>query len=399
MVSKSAMSTVVMKFGGSSVADLDKLKAVARQVVARKRQGDRVVVVVSAMGKSTDALIAQARQVVPEPPRRELDMLVTAGERIAMALLSMAIFGEGEEAMSFTGSQSGIITEDQHQGARIIEVRPARVEEALEGGRIAIVAGFQGVSRKREITTLGRGGSDTTAVALAAALNAQACEIYSDVDGVYSADPNVVPDAQLLPELRYEPMQAMAAFGAKVLNADAVEFARKAGIAIFARQTGDVSGRQTVVSAEADSSTGILAVAGAAAVTLGRGPCKDVGGLLGAAQERGARPMIVSVADLTTVLFDRTGVAGKDPAVVAALCERYGLTARAVALVTLVGMGLSSRPQMIERALAALARNSITPAGMFAVDSALSFVVEVAECDAAVRLLHTELVAARPAAA
>ena len=204
---------------------------------ARGEHGHDVVVVVSAMGDTTDELLAMAKQVSPNPERRELDMLLTAGERISMALLSMAIRELGGDAISFTGSQSGIITNDRHVDARIIEVRPFRVQDELARGKIVVIAGFQGVSYRREMTTLGRGGSDTTAVAMAAALNADYCEICSDVDGVYSADPRVVPDARRIGTMSYEEMQEMAESGAKVLNAQAVEFAKEKGIAIYARAT------------------------------------------------------------------------------------------------------------------------------------------------------------------
>src|SRR5215813_5941472 len=231
------MHTVVQKYGGSSVADVPRLEAVAERVVRTAREGHRVCVVVSAMGKTTDQLIALARQITEAPPRRELDMLLSTGERIAMALLAMAIEKRGLEAISFTGSQSGIMTNDRHSGARIIEVRPVRIQDELERGKIVIVAGFQGVSYKREITTLGRGGSDTTAVALAAALGAEYCEICSDVDGVYSGDPRVVDAAQRIGTLSYEETQELAEAGAKVLNAQAVEFAKEQRIAIYARAT------------------------------------------------------------------------------------------------------------------------------------------------------------------
>lgn len=259
------MAVIVQKYGGSSVADIAKLGHVADQVVAARRAGDAVVVVVSAMGKTTDNLLVLAREAAasaaappgatpaPEPPRRELDMLLSTGERVSMALLSIAIHARGHEAISFTGSQSGIITNDRHFDARIIEVRPHRIEDELERGKIVIVAGYQGMSYRREITTLGRGGSDTTAVALAAALGAERCEIYSDVDGVYSADPRNVPDARHLPELDYAVMQEMAECGAKVLNAQAVEWARRHRVAIHARRTGDALGaapaRETRVTA------------------------------------------------------------------------------------------------------------------------------------------------------
>ena len=232
------MSIVVQKYGGSSVATPEKLREVARRVIETRDSGHSVVVVVSAMANTTDELLELSQKVSTSPERRELDMLLTAGERISMALLSMAIRELGGNAISFTGSQAGILTNDRHIDARIIEVRPVRVQDELEKGNIVIVAGYQGMSYKREITTLGRGGSDTTAVALAAALDAEWCEICSDVDGVYSADPRVVPEAQRIPKLSYEETRELAENGAKVLNAQAVEFARQNDIAIYARAAG-----------------------------------------------------------------------------------------------------------------------------------------------------------------
>src|SRR5712691_9533137 len=231
------MSIVVQKYGGSSVADVSKMTRVAERVMRTRASGHDVVVVVSAMGDTTDELLTLAKQVSPNPDRRELDMLLTAGERIAMALLSMAIRELGGDAISFTGSQSGIITNDRHIDARIIEVRPVRVQDELARGKIVVVAGYQGVSYRKEITTLGRGGSDTTAVAMAAALGAEWCEICSDVDGVYTADPRVVSQARRIPVLSYEESQELAESGAKVLNAQAVEFAKEKNIAIYARAT------------------------------------------------------------------------------------------------------------------------------------------------------------------
>lgn len=228
---------VVQKYGGSSVATPERLRQVAQRVAAAQKSGLRVVVVVSAMGKTTDELLALAKSISPSPSRRELDMLLSCGERISMALLAMALSELGVPAISFTGSQSGILTNDRHSGARIIEVRPVRIQDELARGQVVIVAGFQGMSYKREITTLGRGGSDTTAVALAAALGAKHCEIYSDVDGVYTADPRLVPAAGHIPQLGYAEMQELAAHGAKVLNAQAVEWAQRAGIVIHARKT------------------------------------------------------------------------------------------------------------------------------------------------------------------
>src|SRR5262245_29174933 len=257
---------VVQKYGGSSVADPVKLGRVADRVAATAREGKRVVVVVSAMGKTTDELLALARSVAPAPPRRELDMLLSTGERISMALLAMALEARGLQAISFTGSQSGILTNDRHSGARIIEVRPVRIEDELARDKVVIVAGFQGMSYRREITTLGRGGSDTTAVALAAALGAD-CEIYSDVDGVYSADPRVVTDARRLDEIGYESMQELAEHGAKVLNAQAVEWARKSKIVIHARATTGGKNETRIVDSPKET-RGALAVTGSKRVTL-----------------------------------------------------------------------------------------------------------------------------------
>lgn len=231
------MSIVVQKYGGSSVATPEKLKEVAERVIKTRDAGHSVVVVVSAMADTTDELLSLAGKVSQSPERRELDMLLTTGERITTALLSMAIRGLGGNAISFTGSQAGILTNDRHVDARIIEVRPIRVQDELERGNVVIVAGYQGMSYKREITTLGRGGSDTTAVALAAALDAEWCEICSDVDGVYSADPRVVSAATRIPELSYDETREMAENGAKVLNSQAVEFAAANDIAIYARAT------------------------------------------------------------------------------------------------------------------------------------------------------------------
>ncbi len=222
------MGLIVQKYGGSSVADAEGLKRVANRIVATKRAGHQVVVVVSAMGDTTDELIDLANQVSPLPNGRELDMLLTAGERISMALLAMAIGNLGNEARSFTGSQAGVITTSAHGRARIIDVTPSRITEALKEGAIAIVAGFQGISQDtNDVTTLGRGGSDTTAVALAAALEADVCEIYTDVDGIFSADPRVVPAAKKLKTVTYDEMLELAASGAKVLHLRCVEYARR----------------------------------------------------------------------------------------------------------------------------------------------------------------------------
>lgn len=232
------MSLIVQKYGGSSVADAESIKRVAKRIVETRKAGNEVVVAVSAMGDTTDELIDLAHEVAPIPEPRELDMLLTTGERISMALLAMAIKSMGYEARSYTGSQAGMITDSQHGAARIVDVTPGRVREALDDGAIAIVAGFQGFNRdSRDITTLGRGGSDTTAVALAAALDADVCEIYTDVDGVFTADPRVVPKAHKIEHVTSEEMLELAAAGAKVLYIRAVEYARRHGVTLHVRSS------------------------------------------------------------------------------------------------------------------------------------------------------------------
>lgn len=232
------LALIVQKYGGSSVADAESIKRVAKRIVDTRRAGHDVVVAVSAMGDTTDELLDLANEVAPIPAPREMDMLLSSGERISMALLAMAIHSMGFDARSFTGSQAGMITDDHHGSARIVDVTPVRLREALDEGAIVIVAGFQGFNRDtRDITTLGRGGSDTTAVALAAALKADVCEIYSDVDGIYTADPRVIPRAQKLDHVSSEEMLELAANGAKVLYIRAVEFARRHGVLIHARST------------------------------------------------------------------------------------------------------------------------------------------------------------------
>jgi aspartate kinase len=226
-----------MKFGGTSVADPEKIRRVASRLVEAKRAGNRVVAVVSAMGQHTDELVSLAHEVSPQPKPRELDMLISVGERISCALVAMAIADLGLDAISLTGSQAGIVTDTVHGKAKIVEVRAHRIHEALDSDRIVLVAGFQGVSTDFDITTLGRGGSDTTAVALAAALGADACEIYTDVDGVFTADPRLVPGARKLHAVSYEEMLEMAASGAKVLALRSVEFARNHGVKLHVRST------------------------------------------------------------------------------------------------------------------------------------------------------------------
>ena len=237
-VNSGSVSLIVQKYGGSSVADAESIKRVAKRIVETRKAGNEVVVAVSAMGDTTDELLDLAHEVTPLPDPRELDMLLTTGERISMALLAMAIKSMGVEARSYTGSQAGMMTDARHGSARIVDVTPVRLREALDEGAIVIVAGFQGFNRdSKDITTLGRGGSDTTAVALAAALGADVCEIYTDVDGVYSADPRIVPRARKIPRITSEEMLELAAAGAKVLYIRAVEYARRHGVVLHVRSS------------------------------------------------------------------------------------------------------------------------------------------------------------------
>ncbi len=259
------MSLVVQKYGGSSVADGERIKRVAERIVASKRAGDDVVVVVSAMGDTTDDLIDLAKQIVPLPSGREFDMLLTAGERISMALLAMAINSLGYKAESFTGSQAGVLTTSVHGKARIVSITPGRVENSVAEGNIAIVAGFQGFSKETmNITTLGRGGSDTTAVALAAALHADVCEIYTDVDGVYTADPRIVPNARRLASVTYEEMLELAACGAKILHLRSVEYGRRYGVPIHVRSSFSSKPGTTVTGSMEDLSMEQAIISGVA---------------------------------------------------------------------------------------------------------------------------------------
>jgi aspartate kinase len=244
--------TIVMKFGGTSVADAERIKRAARRIVAQREQGKRVVAVLSARGHTTDELIRAAEEVSPNPDPREMDMLLSTGERISCALCAMAINDLGHRAISLTGSQAGIVTDTSHTKARILDVRADRIVQALDEDKIVLVAGFQGVSTSRDVTTLGRGGSDTTAVAVAAALGAEVCEIYTDVSGVFSADPRIVPDARKLPLVSFEEMLEMAASGAKVLQLRSVEYARTHGVRIHCRSSFE-DGPGTFVIGEDDT--------------------------------------------------------------------------------------------------------------------------------------------------
>lgn len=389
------MPTLVQKYGGSSVADLERLRRVARKIVETRRRGYDLVVVVSAMGDTTDELLAMARELTSSPSRRELDMLLSVGERISMALLSMAIHDEGLEAISFTGSQCGIITTSSHSNARIMDVRPFRVQDELAQGKIVIVAGYQGTSYKREVTTLGRGGSDTTAVALAAALRAEACEIYSDVDGVFSADPRVVLDARRLESLSHEEMLEMARSGARVLNEQAVEFARRAKIALYARSTHLPQSQGTVIRPDGFEERARRAEEGRPAVAashLSRG--------IFVCAEQSADAVMRRLEAVDVVL------AGWSPGRRALLLlnpenlpeeealrqelEAIGDDVQCVdrGLVSLVGYGIGAQPRWALQASDLLAREQVQVLHTDVSMARLSWVVPVGDVERAVNAIH-----------
>jgi aspartate kinase len=395
------MAIVVQKYGGSSVANVQKLREVADRVMRTRTQGHDVAVVVSAMGHTTDELLAMAKQVSPNPARRELDMLLSAGERISMALLSMAIRELGGDAISFTGSQSGIITNDRHVDARIIEVRPFRVQDELSRGRIVVIAGFQGVSYKKEVTTLGRGGSDTTAVAMAAALDAEYCEICSDVDGVYSADPRVVPDAQRIGTLSYEETQEMAEAGAKVLNAQAVEFAKEKGIAIYARATSgplpgpDPSSDGTVVRKSAPRMPGtVVAVASERDLIFLESDAHSAE-LLAVLDDRGvAGKQLHIFADRTTVAISRANL-HDEARLRDAMQTRLHGRARLIdglAAVSVVGAGINATYANLRAGSDTLTGIGITPTGVATSSFRITWLIQRNRTDDAVRALHQRFI-------
>ena len=396
------MPIVVQKYGGSSVADVTRIQKVAERIMRTKTAGYDVAVVVSAMGDTTDELLALARKVSPNPDRRELDMLLSAGERISMALLSMAIRELGGDAISFTGSQSGIITNDRHVDARIVEVRPYRVQDELARGRVVVIAGYQGVSYRREVTTLGRGGSDTTAVAMAAALGAEWCEICSDVDGVYTADPRVVPAAQRIGTLTYEETQELAEAGAKVLNAQAVEFAKEKGIAIYARATAsalpgrDPTSDGTVVRRHAPRMPGT--VAGVASerdllVLQAKGEWTRVVSVLDECGVSGKQLHVAEVgggADGTTLVISRENLHNEDR-LRRALTEAFGTEALLIdglGAVSIVGTGINATYQNVRRGVTCLQENGIQSSGLATSSFRATWLIERSELDRAVRLLH-----------
>jgi aspartate kinase len=394
------MPIVVQKYGGSSVADVERIGQVADRVAATRADGKDVVVVVSAMGHTTDELLALAKRVSANPARRELDMLLSAGERISMALLSMALNARDVPAVSFTGSQSGIVTNDAHTSARIVEVRPFRVQDELARGKVVIVAGYQGVSYKREVTTLGRGGSDTTAVALAAALDAEACEIYSDVAGVYTADPRVVPDARRLAELSYEEMQELAESGARVLNAQAVEFAKERGIAIYARATSGGPGETVVRKLPPRMPGRVVGVAsekGLVLLSLGRGRSMDALLLCLDEASVGGKELLVRQVpggDLGSLVIPLENVHGF-PALRDTLRSRFAdqvQVREGVGAVSLIGAGINMSFHNWRRASEIVDGLGCPRWGASTSSFRISFLLPESHVDPAVRALHDALV-------
>jgi aspartate kinase len=397
-----AMSIVVQKYGGSSVADPAKLKTVAERVMRTKAQGHDVCVVVSAMGDTTDDLLAMAKKVSPNPDRRELDMRLTTGERISMALLSIAIRELGGDAISITGSQSGIVTNDRHADARIIEVRPFRVQDELARGRIVVIAGYQGMSYRREVTTLGRGGSDTTAVAMAAALGAEWCEICSDVDGVYTTDPRIAPAAQRIGVLNYEETQEMAEAGAKVLNAQAVEFAKQHGIAIYARATAgplpgsDPSSDGSVIRKDAPRPPGtVVGVASERDVLVlqARASFDELLAFLDELSVCGKQLHVArsgAFADELNMVLSRENLHEEDR-FRRGLAERFGDAARlldGIGAVSAIGAGINTSYKNVRLGSAALAAAGIAPSGLSTSSFRITWLVPDATVKDAVRALH-----------
>lgn len=397
------MPIVVQKYGGSSVADVDRIRQVAERVMRTRAAGYDVAVVVSAMGDTTDDLLALAKRVSPNPDRRELDMLLSAGERISMALLSMAIRELGGDAISFTGSQSGIITNDRHVDARIVEVRPFRVQDELSRGRVVVIAGYQGVSYRREVTTLGRGGSDTTAVAMAAALGADYCEICSDVDGVYTADPRVVPSARRIGALSYEETQELAESGARVLNAQAVEFAKEKEIAIYARATAsalpgqDPSSDGTVVRKFAPRTPGT--VAGVASerelfVLQAQGDAirvldvLDTHGVTGGKQLHAAA--FGSPGDGLALVISRENLhdEGRLRAELARVFHDDARLIDSVGAVSVVGAGINATYANVRRGTSFLADAGIDQRGISTSSFRITWLIPRTRVDDAVRCLH-----------
>jgi aspartate kinase len=403
------VALVVQKYGGSSLENADRIKRVAERIVATRKAGNDVVVVCSAMGDTTDELLDLAQQVNPVPPEREMDMLLTAGERISNSLVAMAISAFGAEALSFTGSQAGVITDSMHGRARIIDVTPSRVQQALDDGYICLVAGFQGVSQDtKDITTLGRGGSDTTAVALAAALNADMCEIYTDVDGVYTADPRIVPNARRLDRVPYEEMLEMAASGAKVLMLRCVEYARRYGVTIHVRSSYTnkpgtiVAGSVEDIPVEQAMITGVAHDRSEAKVTVTGVP--DQAGVAArifrviADAEIDIDMVLQNVSSTVSGRTDITFTLSKEngPTAVAALekiKEEQGFKAVLyddhVGKVSLVGAGMRSHPGVTATFCEALAKAGVNIEIINTSEIRISVLIRDTELDEAVQAIHS----------
>ncbi|MFB9906309.1 aspartate kinase [Allokutzneria oryzae] len=402
------MALVVQKYGGSSLENAERIKRVAERIVETRKAGNDVVVAVSAMGDTTDDLLDLASQVSPVPPDRELDMLLTSGERISMSLLAMAIHSLGAEARSYTGSQAGVITTSVHGKARIIDVTPSRIQESLDAGAITIVAGFQGVSQDtKDITTLGRGGTDTTAVALAAALGADVCEIYTDVDGVYSADPRIVPNAKKLDSITYEEMLEMAACGAKVLMLRCVEYGRRNNVAIHVRSSFNnkpgtiVSGSMEDLPVEQAMITGVAHDRSEAKITVTGVP--DHPGVAArifrviAEAELNIDMVVQNISQVATGRTDLTFTLPKTdgPVAVEALervREEIGFEQvrfdEHVGKVSLVGAGMRSHPGVTAVFCEALAEAGVNIEIISTSEIRISVVCRDTQLDDAVRALH-----------
>jgi aspartate kinase len=402
---------VVQKYGGSSVADADGIKRVAQRIVNTKKQGHEVVVVVSAMGDTTDDLRDLAEQVTPLPPPRELDMLLTAGERISMALLAMAVSSLGHEAQSFTGSQAGVITDSVHGKAKIIDITPGRIQSAIEEGHVAIVAGFQGVSQDtKDVTTLGRGASDTTAVALAAALGAEVCEIYTDVAGVFTADPRIVPAARKLDRVSHEEMLEMAASGAKILHLRCVEYARRYDVPIHVRTSFDtIEGTWVLPDTAEEGDTVEQAII--AGVAHDRSEAKIT--VVGVPDKVGEAARIFEVLAASEVNIDmvvqnvsaaataRTDISFTLPredgqvamAALAKIQDEVGydklLFDDRVGKVSLIGAGMRSHPGITAKFFAALAAAGVNIEMISTSEIRISVIVDEGQIDTAVRATHT----------
>jgi aspartate kinase len=393
---------IVQKYGGSSVADVDRIKSVARRV-ADSAGAHQLVVVVSAMGKTTDGLVGLAAQVTPTPEPRELDMLLATGEQVTIALLTMALHGLGLKARSLTGPQVGIRTDGAHTKARITQINAERARAALAAGEIVVVAGFQGLSDADELTTLGRGGSDLTAVALAAALKADLCEIYTDVDGVYTADPNIVPDARKLPRVVYDEMLEMASLGAKVLQARSVEFAKKYGVAVHVRSTFKPDPGTLVTKEESGMEeavvTGITHDRSQAKISLLRVP--DRPGI--AAQVFGAVAAKNVVVDMIVQNISRDGFTdisftlprgdhARARAALEAIARQVGAEGishdERVAKVSIVGVGMRSHSGVAAQMFTALSGEGINIQMISTSEIAVSCVIEDKYAELAVRALH-----------